>query len=440
MKKLYFLLLIFTPFWVYSQDSILTINDLYIDFAIPDVSAFNMLGETPQNISKPGNIKDFSAQVLNIASSGKSITPGIAIEVNPYLIFNNNSQVKNQIGKYRKSKFKGFQLTFGTLQDSSGSKIAYGLKWTLFDKADPLNNPDFQNEIIAMQMNYLNGRPDNAYERNILQEKISVLIDSLEQRYSGSIQYSELIKNYFLFPKDKDYIVDDGGYANKIREVEKFITTSLKIDNLKSDEKKNLDEIVNNYYEIIKRIRIYENQPDSLQYPNLIKSRLIKYRKETWNKAAMHIGLGHVLQSYDYTWEHLNSNRLSYFVNVKHPIYNSKGSKYGVGMIWQVVGNNYFKVDSSDTKILFSAGNRIIVGQDFFRISLENMFTFLNKEKQDNISYYRATLGFEFQISEGAWLEMAFGINKKINEIKATNSFLSLMNFKYTIGKERRYN
>lgn len=432
MKKIATILLIVTGLNVFSQDSVLTINDLYIDFAIPDISAFNMLGETPENVAKPGNVKDFSAQLLNIASGGKSIPPGIALEVNPYLIFTKRADVTNQIVKYRESKVRGLQLTFGTLQDSLGSKVAYGIKWTIFDKADALMNTSLQNDIIKLQQQYFLERPDNAVERNNFDKSVVDFVKAFNEN-NNRVKLSEFIKDFFLFPGDKDYIEKSGGYSFNLQRGITYLE-EIKKEKLSSQEEKDVESLFLKYYIIMEKYERYGADSESK-----IKQHLTNYRKENWNKSALHIAVGHVLFSDEYMWKDLASEKISYSLNLKHPVYNSK-KNYGVGMIWQIAGNSYFTPDSSQSVNSFSIGNRIIIGYDAFRISFENMYSFIGKEESDDQKIYRGTLGFEFQISDGTWLEMAFGINKEVEEIQNSNNFISLMNFKYTLGNNRRFN
>lgn len=440
MKRLViFLIASIISLFGYTQDSVLTINDLYIDFAIPDMSAFNILGETPKNIAKPGNIKDFSAEILNISGGGMNITPGIALELNPYLIFNSRKEVKNQIGQYRRSKIRGLQLTLGTLQDSSGSKLAYGIKWTLFDKADPLIDVEFQNEIVALQQQYLNELPNSAVIRQNLQDSVNAFRDNLIYKYHNNIDIPTFqLDSYFLLPKDDDYVQES--YSLKLKNIKEYINKSLTLNKLTVSEKKELDKLINEYYQIIQRIEIHKNRAETLQFDYQMKLKLNNYRKENWNRSALHLGVGHLLNSVDYTWGNIKSDKISFYANYKHPVYNHKTDKFGIGFIWQIIGNRYFSADSLDNKILLNIGNRIIIGQDAFRISFENMYTFIEKEKVENRNIFRSTLGFEFQISEGTWLEFAFGLDNEFHEIKNSSNVISLMNFKYTIGKERRFN
>lgn len=438
MKLIPAVILILFCLQAFSQEDEITINDLYIDFAIPDVSAFNMLGQTPLNISRPGNIKDIALQALNMANAGKNITSGIATEITPYLLLNNKTPVTSQMGRYRKSKWKGLQLTFGTLTDSSVTRVGYGVKWTFFDKADPLNSPAFQQEIIALQKQFLDELPDRAEVRNELQVEVSEFLTGVNENSENTVSFSDFIRNFFLFPGDSDYSEDAGGYSFKFKSALKFLEEGTG-RNLQQEEKEKLDELFVNYYEVIALSKTFNERPDSVTFDYKIAKRLERYRKENWNRAALHAGLGHVLESEDSRWESLKGDRISYFINFKHPVYNSPDFTYGVSSVWQLTGNQYFSADSAETKGLFSLGNRIIVGHDYFRVSLENMVTLESIVNMDNYNFYRGTLGFEFQVVEGTWLELAVGLNRSFSDIKEADGLVSLMNFKYTIGKERRF-
>ena len=55
------IVLLFSQYLLYAQaklDSLKNIDDYYIDFSVPDIGAFTLLGTKPDNITNPGNTKN----------------------------------------------------------------------------------------------------------------------------------------------------------------------------------------------------------------------------------------------------------------------------------------------------------------------------------------------------------------------------------------------
>src|SRR6478736_8129729 len=78
------------------------INDYYIDFAIPDITAFSLLDINTNKINRPGNVKQFAIGVQNYVDANGNLKPGLAMEFAPYKFFANGDT--NNWGKNKSLK------------------------------------------------------------------------------------------------------------------------------------------------------------------------------------------------------------------------------------------------------------------------------------------------------------------------------------------------
>ncbi|MFQ5754167.1 MAG: hypothetical protein ACE5HI_19445, partial [bacterium] len=119
------------------------IDSYYIDFAVPDLSAFTLLGVNANQISRPGNVKELAAALLEIAGTNGRISPGIAIEWTPSQTF-----ASKNIKDYQKSHLiRAITLSFATMKDANATKLGFGLRWIPVDKSDPLMDHELQKDV-----------------------------------------------------------------------------------------------------------------------------------------------------------------------------------------------------------------------------------------------------------------------------------------------------
>ncbi len=67
----------------------ISIDDYYVDYSVPDITAFSILGVNTNDVVRPGNVKEFAAGVVNYISENGNLKPGLAIELAPYRLLAN---------------------------------------------------------------------------------------------------------------------------------------------------------------------------------------------------------------------------------------------------------------------------------------------------------------------------------------------------------------
>jgi hypothetical protein len=322
MKKIFLFLptLIFFLSNISAQDiDSLDIDDLYVDFAVPDLGAFTLLGITPNAISKPGSVKEFTADALTFFKDYPKISTGLAIEYSPYFTRQRNWEKKNEsvnYERYRKTKLiRGLSMTFGTAQDSTGLNMAAGLKWTICDNTDPLLDKIHIENLNNLQKQLLGG----------------ALVDQ--------ILFEKQFVNPFLQKVAKLYEIDINPLdfnCSGLLVFEAKITESINKNQVTSDVTKCLDSLTNNQFstnsrladllkEVVQKLHklsVKQSKFNNDKTPlilNDFNDYLKEYENRNWNRLAFSIGFGQLFNSPNFAFNNLEGNHMSYYANFATP-------------------------------------------------------------------------------------------------------------------------
>jgi hypothetical protein len=399
---------------LFSQDTVKNINDLYVDFSIPDNSAFKMLNIKDEDVSRPGNLKEFSIHFLNLVTSGSKISQGLAVEWAP--LYTTTKSVK----KYRElGIIRNISISFATeksTNDTEGTDVALGLSIIPIDKSDPLTDTVLENSV-----NSLLSKNPAKYDHLILEE----LQKHLSKHYDENA-YANLVSNLsvFRFKDNQDKIESKKiieSFENDLRKASQTIDT---------EDKAWLEQFIQfKFTEIIEIVRSnYSDETMSKQ----LKVMLNDFKKRTWNSRVLQFNGGIVFSSNNSTWKKLTPNRFVGCVS-----YSDGFSSWG-----QFVINAQGFWSANDVNWLsnkYSIGARFLAGNSDVRGSVEFIYSTVKGknilEKEDKL---KAALGFEIKISEGIWLETAVGVDNVISDFDKSD-IISLANFKYTFKKKSRY-
>ena len=138
------------------------------DLAVPDSPAFTVLGVTPENVTHPTTPKEFATSFLNGVDERGNFQTGLALDFVPFLTFFGKNTSLNEYKTQPLTRFLSrTQISFatakGVTEEDKSTRLALGMRITLFDKGDPrldglLNtcydvaddHPDFQKPIIVI--------------------------------------------------------------------------------------------------------------------------------------------------------------------------------------------------------------------------------------------------------------------------------------------------
>ena len=122
------------------SDKKVTTNTL--DLAVPSSPAFTALGLDPTDVIHPSTPWELASTILNGADKNGNIQTGLALDVSPYLLFVGNNITLNDYQTKRAVRFfSRMQFSAGTTKglsdDDPSARVAVGLRFSVFDRADP---------------------------------------------------------------------------------------------------------------------------------------------------------------------------------------------------------------------------------------------------------------------------------------------------------------
>jgi hypothetical protein len=113
-----------------------------VDLTVPESPAFTVLGVTPETVTRPTTAREFATSLLNGVDQRGNFQTGLAMDFVPFLTFFGD---QTSLFSYKNSRMERFlartQLSFGTTkgvtEEDRATRLALGLRLTLWDKGDP---------------------------------------------------------------------------------------------------------------------------------------------------------------------------------------------------------------------------------------------------------------------------------------------------------------
>jgi len=142
------------------------IRNLRLNFAVPDLPAFNALQSDPGNLLRPASPKEFSFIANQFFNGNNIIIPkSIAIEIAPIVLIRYN---KLTLKDYQKNPILyNTRISLGTLRDSTNiSHLAIGFRTTLINKGDIKNDKNLRKVIEDLRS--INRNRNEYYDQQLI--------------------------------------------------------------------------------------------------------------------------------------------------------------------------------------------------------------------------------------------------------------------------------
>jgi len=149
LSALVFLTLLGNAQEIVTVDSL--VKNLRLDFAVPDLPAFNGLETEPGNLLRPSTPKDFSIIANEFFNGSNIIIPKIiAIEVAPVTLIKYN---KLTLQDYQRNPvLYNSRISVGTFRDSTNlSRMSVGYRTTLINKGDIKNDKNLKELMVHLR-------------------------------------------------------------------------------------------------------------------------------------------------------------------------------------------------------------------------------------------------------------------------------------------------
>ncbi|MCP1384499.1 hypothetical protein [Runella salmonicolor] len=203
------ILLFFVGFYSLSfaqtqEETVPTLNAAKpLEFSIPTSAAFDLLGVTPAQVTKPGNIRDFK---VDWSFQSWRLKPNIAIQAQPIweLFYNRSDLLKYQAAPKLLKMLSTLDVSAGTVEDEQlNRRLAGALKMTLFRSHDPLDEPDLFRESTeqfyeqhAQLKTVLTQLEDSLKQLPKSPEYVDTRLKILEELENNQVKINELEKNH----------------------------------------------------------------------------------------------------------------------------------------------------------------------------------------------------------------------------------------------------
>lgn len=430
MKKLSILLIAIFIIAAISSNSFAQNNqtdtvDVGIDFAPPDLSAFALLGVSPNEVTRPGSVKELALALLNISGDGGSIAPGIAIEWSPARTF-----LSNNLESYKKNYLlRNLVMTIGTAKDSLGASLALGVRWVPIDKSDPLYDYELESEIKATFALWDEMGLTIDMKSNFITNRVTPLLNRILENIPNSFE-TRIALSEMLHPDTSQ----DGHTAPQpltvraayIRVIDKMneADNGIDVDSLSEETLTQLSLVCEEYIGLIN-----EDIDVSGLVAQRVKTAKENFQARAWNATVVHIASGAVWNSGNSTWESLKTELWRSYT----------GAAIGLGRRGQLIGQVSFDLylqEQANYDWGAAFGMRMLLGGSDYRATFEGLYQKLTgTESQYDENYWRFTIGTEIKLNSNLWLELGLASEMPDDDFGSGHIF-SLANIKYAFNKE----
>jgi hypothetical protein len=449
MKKIISILIAgFVTSALYAQnpDSI-SIDDYYVDFAVPDITAFSILDINSNDVVRPGNIKELAVGIQNYIDAEGNLKPGLAIEIAPYRILAKALKVRSAWEQNK--SLKNLQISIGTAQgDSSNLLAAWGINWTPIDRTDPVASRRLQNffanylanrDSIANQLSFAGQRNKHLRDVNLFLDTLSTPAGPLPAatrvailQYFGGGYRSRLLRYDST---------DNQLYTMALEDtvLRKMSTLSITINNSQAQTLSTL--VAQNAKLTFTELK--EEKEFEKNFSEALKREKKIFVEENWNRLVIQFKAGSKYNSAENSIKDLALLNWRLFGGIagRVPGLGNSNSTFAKRsqVIYQASYINY-KDSSMPLKWEFSTGGRLLLGKADKRLSAEFLYSqaSLRGETLEKSEYIRYTIGGEMKIDEGLWLELAVG-GQKFLEGNDNTRVVPQFGLKYAIQKKSRF-
>jgi len=403
-------------------------DKLYVDYSVPSITALSMLDYQSGEVETPGTIKELAVSLFKLQEDGR-IKPELAIEFNPFLLFSKNRV--NNLADYRTMHHwkTALQLSLATNADSLGTNVAFGFKWSPIDDSDPLMSPVLNQTIQKILVG------DN-FDVNYQELFIEEVMDSIEGKVTNRTKIAAL---------DEIFSFNGGTQLNELSKDEVMIKVCNALGTTKrllsKEDKRFWGNVVNKYIAYRDLASLMIDQP----IMKSLAAAKAQFEEDNWNARRLQISAGYLLQSPDSSPTQLRNYQFAlsstYSLPIKnwgqfigHVRYRSYLSDYS-----PFAESQFDSLPNSssrrETASLF-VGGRILVGGTSARALVEGaLYQSFRKNSTYNNLNALVTLGVEFRIREGIWINAATGMNYDTTTSNG-GKFFSTATLKYALVRQ----
>lgn len=399
------------PSNVYAQEEVdhEDLNAYFIDFAIPDLAAFTLLGVDGARVSRPGNVRELSVALQNGLGERGVLEQGLGLEVAPVWL----ADAPDVIGDYRPLVHR-LTVSAATLKSSDTTRLGLSFRWVPIDRSDPYASPALRDAIRTALVDALTGSVPSDVRVALTRRVFEHLVDDLDAPRPFDI--ARLLDLDDLDSTSKPVTIS----ATQAHIREELAAQEIELTAAQADT---LLQLARDYVRLANVMLTVDAEATARQ---AVTRRREEFRDTTWNAFALQFA-GGITALVPGALGEAEAEALSAFAGLSYPLIN----RYG-----QLVVHGQLRVPIDDDDLQASVGGRLLLGTATRRLSLEGLWAVNDERLGGDTDNVRLTVGAELRLASGTYLELATGVN--LPE-RGEAGLLTLGALKYALRSDRRF-
>ena len=126
-------------------------DDVIKAYSVPESPAFSFLDMSPAKVSRPTTPRDFISSLVDAIDETGHVRQGVAIEVQPSAIFRVGAGLTQYQNSPLRRALTNAQMSLATVRaagDSTSTDFSYGVRFSIFDRADPMADRSFTGSLV----------------------------------------------------------------------------------------------------------------------------------------------------------------------------------------------------------------------------------------------------------------------------------------------------
>jgi hypothetical protein len=403
-----------------------TIDDYYLDFAIPDLPGVGILGLSPSKIARPGPIKELAVSLLSLADDAHTITPGVALAWAPKQTFPGRS-----LDEYRRGQLRKVVLSFATVKNSRRTLLGVGGRFIVFDRSRAVDDRAFIEAVEGALDQVAMDDVQAVLLRNRLRNDVEPFVVEVARLVKPAVGPGdaevERLRDVWTLPAQPPApgALSAELKSAQFRRVFAAVARAQGRSNaaLPAELESELERRAADF--VVLAFQLADDRP------GVIRTIRERVEKQKWNAASLFVDAGLSWAAPDSTWESLRGHSVGMMAAGSFPI---GASGQGIVQVQYRSGLDPEEPERSSGSI----GGRLLIGNSRNRLSLEGIVDRVDdKGARANSWRGRLTAGTELRIADGFWLEVAAG--SEFHGPEGKSAVVSLANLKYTFRTKPRF-
>jgi hypothetical protein len=401
-----------------------SIDDYYLDFAVPDLPGLGVLGLSPNRVTRPGPVKELAVSLLSVAEDVSTITPGVAVAWAPKQTFPGQS-----LAEYRRGVLRKVVLSAASVRSRQRTVLGVGGRFVFFDRTRAVDDAEFIQAVEAAIDRVAMDDVEATVRRNRLRTDVEAFVVAaarlVKPDASPGDSDVERLRDVWTLPSQVSAaagITTDLKRAQFLRALSAVSRARNRpLPALPPALARELDRWSTEFL-----TAAFEMADDR---PGVIRTIRNRVEREKWNAAAWYLDAALSWASVDSTWARLRARSAGAMTAVGFP----------AGRAAQAIVQAQYRqaLDDSDVeRSASSLGMRLLIGNSRNRLSVEALAERRDARSAAAAWVRRVTVGTELRVADGLWLEAAAGADASGPE---GSTLVTLAGVKYTFRTRQRF-